>query len=74
MNIRSLGVCELGIQWPVGPIDYEGRRTGDTIALSCGDYPYVLPVFGEVYSALVWGFDPRTEKRIEVSGQNLAKD
>ena len=65
---RSQGICELEIQWPVGSVDYDGRRTADTFALSCGDFPYVLPVFGEIYSARVfaalsggWGgsSDPR---------------
>ena len=50
---KSPGICELEIQWPVGPIDYDGRRRADTVALSCGDYPYVLPVFGEVFSARI---------------------
>ncbi len=55
INVRSPGICALEIQWPVGPVDYEGRRADDTRALSCGDYPFVLPVFGEIYSARVFG-------------------
>ena len=51
--VKSPGICELEIEWPIGPIDYEGRRSADTIALSCGDYPYVLPVFGEIFSARI---------------------
>jgi hypothetical protein len=53
IDVKSAGICELEIQWPVGPVDYDARRSADTIALSCGDYPYVLPVFGEIYSARV---------------------
>lgn len=51
--VESSGICELEIHWPVGPVDYDKRRSADTIALSCGDYPYVLPVFGEIHSARV---------------------
>ena len=51
IDVKSRGICELEIHWPVGPVDYDRRRGADTIALSCGDYPYVLPVFGEIYSA-----------------------
>ena len=50
---NSPGICNLGIHWPVGPVDYNARRRADTAALSCGDYPYVLPVFGEIYSARI---------------------
>jgi len=52
-DVQSPGICELQIEWPVGPMDYNARRKADTIALSCGDYPYVLPVFGEIYSARI---------------------
>jgi hypothetical protein len=55
IHVKSAGICELEIQWPVEPVDYYGRRADDARALSCGDYPYVLPVFGEIYSALVFG-------------------
>lgn len=54
ITVKSRGIYELEIEWPVGPVDYEGRRSADTIALTCGDYPYVLPVFGEIYSARVF--------------------
>ncbi|MGA7412863.1 MAG: hypothetical protein WBW33_20475, partial [Bryobacteraceae bacterium] len=54
INVKRLGICELEIRWPAGPIDYDERRAGDTRALSCGDYPYVLPVFGKIYSARVF--------------------
>jgi hypothetical protein len=54
INVKAPGICELEIQWPVGSVDYDGRRGADTIALSCGDYPYVLPVFGEISSARVF--------------------
>lgn len=53
IRAKARGLCEVEIQWPVGPVDYEGRRRDDTRALSCGDFPFVLPVFGEIYSARV---------------------
>jgi hypothetical protein len=73
INVKSPGICELEIQWPVGPIDYHGRRGSDTIALSCGGYPYVLPVFGEVHSARVFmplhgGLDGRSQDGSEECG------
>jgi hypothetical protein len=51
IDVKSPGICELEIHWPVGPVAYDARRSADAIALSCGDYPFVLPVFGEIYSA-----------------------
>ena len=55
--VKSPGICQVEIQWPVGPVDYEGRRSADTNALSCGNYPFVLPVFGEIFSARLFGME-----------------
>jgi hypothetical protein len=38
IHVKSPGICQLEIQWPVGPVDYEGRRGADTNA-------------GEIFSA-----------------------
>ena len=54
IHVKSPGICKLEILWPVGCVDYAQRRSADTIALSKGDYPYVLPVFGEICSARVF--------------------
>jgi hypothetical protein len=47
------GIYPLEIEWPIAAIDYEGRRRADVAALACGDFPYVLPVHGEIHAARV---------------------
>jgi hypothetical protein len=51
LTVGAPGIAYLDIGWPLGAVDYDGRRSADTAALSRGDFPYVLPVFGELYSA-----------------------
>jgi hypothetical protein len=52
-GIGVQGVNRLTIQWPIGATDYNAHRNSDAAALSRGDYPYVLPVFGEIYSVCI---------------------
>ena len=52
-NVSAPGIKYLDIRWPVGSVDYQRRRDNDAAALARGDYPYVLPIFGEIQSARV---------------------
>jgi hypothetical protein len=51
IDVAASGVNQIAIRWPIGILDYCGRRDADAATLARGDYPYVLPVFGEIFSA-----------------------
>jgi len=47
------GVNWLSIRWPVPVLDGEARLAADLAAMGRGEFPYVLPVFGELFDARV---------------------
>jgi hypothetical protein len=47
------GVNRLDIRWPVPAADLADRLASDGAALRRGEFPYVLPLFGEVFRARV---------------------
>jgi hypothetical protein len=47
------GVNQLSIDWPVPEVTAGNRQAGDASAMARGEFPYVLPVYGELFEASV---------------------
>lgn len=47
------GVNELRVRWPIPHEDLDDRHALDAAALRRGQFPYVLPLFGELFTARV---------------------
>jgi hypothetical protein len=47
------GVNRLSIDWPVPEVTDGHRQAGDASAMARGEFPYVLPVYGELFEASV---------------------
>ncbi len=47
------GVNDLEVHWPVPYEDLDERHALDAAALRRGQFPYVLPLFGELFTARV---------------------
>jgi hypothetical protein len=53
------GVNWLSIDWPIPDIDAERALAADCSAMARGEFPFMLPVFGELYDArITLGPDP----------------
>jgi hypothetical protein len=52
-GVTRPGVNWLSFCWPVPGPDVAACLDSDAAALACGGFPAVLPVFGEIYHAVL---------------------
>jgi hypothetical protein len=50
-QVLQPGVNWLHVRWPVPVIDAARKQADDAAAMTRGEFPYVLPVFGELFDA-----------------------